>query len=103
MQAHYPSISQLPKAGRKGAVSKFLRILIFMIVFVIWVTGSSPTLSAKSSLQTGSSVQSGGAYVLTMQPVRNTAPTSYILLEAATEVDTASGCCCKVYLPSTQK
>jgi len=104
MHAHYPSLSQvLPKARPKGTVSKFLRILTFLIVFVTWVTGSSPTLSAKSSLQTSSSVQFGGAYVLTMQPVRSTAPTSYILMEAAPEADIASGCCCKVCLPIIQK
>jgi hypothetical protein len=101
MHAHHPAVSQAhPRARPKGIVSKFLKLLIFLLVFAAWVSGSSPTLSAGSSFQTGASVQSGGAYVLTLQPVPTTAPTSYVLLETAPQVDPAPGCCCKVCLPS---
>lgn len=104
MHTRLPSVSQVQGRARLvAAVSKFLRMMIFLIIFVTWVTGSSATLSAEGSFQTGSSVQSGGAYVLTLQPAPTTAPTSYVLLETAPQADPASGCCCKICLPSILK
>ena len=104
MHAHDASATQVRRRPwSKSAVRKYLGILIFLIVFMTWVTGSSPTLSAESPLQAGSSVQFGGAYVLTLQPVLSTASGGYLLLVTAPEADPAPGCCCKVCLPSILK
>lgn len=83
----------------KSAIRKSFGLLIFLALFVAWLTGSSPTLSAESPLQAGSSVQTGGGYVLSLQPVHSAAPGGYLLLEAAPEADPAPGCCCKICLP----
>lgn len=82
---------------------KMRTVLLILIVVAVLVTTSGSSPSDARASTTVSSVQSGGQYVLTIQTTAVIQPTGYRLLDAATLVDPALGCCCKSHVPCVRK
>jgi len=78
-------------------------VLLVLIVVAVLVTTSGSSPSDARASTTVSGVLSGGQYVLTIQTTAVIQPTGYRLLDAATLVDPAPGCCCKGHLPCITK
>jgi hypothetical protein len=73
-------------------------VLLITLVAAVLLTASSVSRS-DARTTTAPVVLSGGQYVLTLQSPVVTQPTGYRLVDAVTEDDEGSGCCCEDYLP----
>jgi hypothetical protein len=57
------------------------------------------TLSDARAVAPTPNAMSGGSYLLTIETTTDPQPGGYRLLDAGTEADETSGCCCTNYLP----
>lgn len=74
-------------------------VLLITLVAAVLLTASAVSRS-DARTTTAPVVLSGGQYVLMLQsPVVVTQPAGYRLVDAVTEDDEGSGCCCEDYLP----
>ena len=73
-------------------------VLLILLVAAVLLTASSVSRSDARTIA-APVVLSGGRYVLTLQSPAVTQPTGYRLVDAVTEDDEGSGCCCEAYLP----
>ena len=82
---------------------KMRTVLLILIVVAVLMTTSGSSPSEARASTTVSSVLSGCQYVLTIQSTGVSPASGYRLLDAATAVDPAAGCCCKTNLPCVIK
>lgn len=82
---------------------KIRTVVLVLIVAAVLVTTAGSTASNARASTPVSNVLSGGHYKLTIQSPAVTQPTGYRLLDAATAVDPAPGCCCKTNLPCIRR
>ena len=82
---------------------KTRKVLLILIIVAVLVTIAGSSSSDARASTNASSALSGGQYVLTIQTTAMTQPAGYRLLDAATAVDPAPGCCCKSHVPCVRK
>jgi hypothetical protein len=77
-------------------------LLVLVLVALLITTSGSPYVEARASTA-GTSVLSGGRYILTINSPAGQQPTGYQWMRAGTEASPGEGCCCKSYMPCTRK
>jgi hypothetical protein len=76
--------------------------LVLILMALLITTSGSPHSEARASTA-GTSVLSGGRYILMINSPAGQQPTGYQWMRAGTEALPGVGCCCKSYLPCTRK
>ena len=75
------------------------RILLLVLLVVAVLLTALRVSRSDARTADGPVVLSGGEYVLSLQSPPVTQPAGYRLVDAVTEDDEGSGCCCEAYLP----